>query len=105
MDGYNATHPSRRGARSMWNVDVKDKVRTLVTSHPAWDVFVRLGDLTKLRAESGGFRRVNYESGVLLYALVRHFRPRTILEIGTGRGFGAFAMAMALEDMGGDGEV
>jgi hypothetical protein len=89
----------------MRHVDVKDKVAELGVDHPAWDVFRRLGDLTKLRAAGDGFRAVNYESGVLLYSLVRKHRPRRILEIGTGRGYGAFCMAIALEDAGIDGQV
>jgi hypothetical protein len=89
----------------MRHVDVKDKVAELGGNHPPWDVFCRLGNLTKLRATGAGFRPVNYESGVLLYSLVRKHRPRRILEIGTGRGYGALCMAMALEDARIDGQV
>jgi hypothetical protein len=89
----------------MRHVDVKEKVAALGVRLPDWDVFRRLGDLTKLRARGGAFFPVNYESGLLLYALVRHHRPRAILEIGTGRGYGCLSMAMALEDAGIDGQV
>jgi hypothetical protein len=89
----------------MRHVDVKDKVAELGVNHPEWSVFRRLGDLTKLRATGAGFQAVNYESGVLLYALVRKHRPRRIVEVGTGRGYGALCMAMALEDAGIDGQV
>ena len=89
----------------MRHVDVKEKVAALGASPPPWGVFRRLGDLTKLRARGGTFFPVNYESGLLLYALVRHHRPRAVLEIGTGRGFGALCMAMALEDSGTAGTV
>jgi hypothetical protein len=89
----------------MRHVDVKEKVAALGASPPAWDVFRRLGDLTKLRAREGAFFPVNYESGLLLYALVQRHRPRAILEIGTGRGFGALCMAMALEDTGASGTI
>lgn len=95
----------REGVDWMRHVDVKEKVATLGASLPDWAVFRRLGDLTKLRAREGRFFPVNYESGLLLYALVRHHRPRSILEIGTGRGFGALCMAMALEDSGGPGTI
>lgn len=90
----------------MRHVDVTAKVPELVREHPPWDVFVRLGNLTKLRAVAEGtFVPVNYESGLLLYALVRGFRPRRILEVGTGRGFGCLSMALALLDGGIDGHV
>lgn len=89
----------------MRHIDVNDKLGALAVEHPPWDVVRRLGDLTKLRVREGRFFPVNYESGLLLYALVRHHRPRSILEIGTGRGFGALCMAMALEDSGGPGTI
>jgi hypothetical protein len=89
----------------MRQVDVEEKVASLGVGLPDWDVIRRLGDLTKLRAREGRFFPVNYESGLLLYALVRHHRPGSILEIGTGRGFGALCMAMALADSGGPGTI
>jgi len=85
----------------MRHVDIKTKIPELLPNPPAWAEFVRLGDLLKLRHEADGtFHHANYESGLLLYALVRHFRPQNILEIGTGRGYGAFCMAWAQEDAG-----
>ena len=83
----------------MREIDVRDKVRELGVPHPEWSEIVRIGNLTKLRREPDGrFRAVNYESGLLLYALVARFRPRHILEIGTGRGFASLCMAKALVD-------
>ncbi len=90
----------------MRHVDVKEKVAELVEAAPDWPAFVRLGDLTKLRYNADGtFQRPNFESGPLLHALVRHFRPQTVLEIGTGRGFGAISLAMGLRDAGIPGRV
>jgi Methyltransferase domain len=89
----------------MRQLDVRDKLAELATPIPDWQVFRRLGDLTKLRHENGRFHPVNYESGLLLHALVRKYRPQRILEIGTGRGYGALCLASALEDGGLPGEV
>lgn len=90
----------------MRHIDIKDKIPELVSEYPAWETFIKLGNLTKLRdLPDGTFRHANYESGLLLYALVKHFQPRHILEIGTGRGYGAFCMAMALRDSGINGRV
>jgi hypothetical protein len=91
---------------SLRHVDVKDKVAELAVEHPAWEDFVRLGRLTKLRRlPDGRFAEVNFESGLLLYALAMKYRPRSVLEIGTGRGFGALCLATALRDLGGEGRV
>lgn len=54
-----------------------------------------IGALTGLRCENGRFRRANFERGLLLDAIVGATRPHEILELGTGRGLGAFAMAEA----------
>jgi hypothetical protein len=90
----------------MRHIDIKDKIPELLDNAPDWEAFVRVGDLTKLRGNpDGSFHHANYESGLLLYALVRKFRPTHILEIGTGRGYGALCMAMGLRDAGIDGEI
>lgn len=90
----------------MTHIDIKRKISELLPSGVDWEKIVRLGDLTKLRVDGKGrFHHANYESGLLLYALVRHFRPRQILEIGTGRGFGAICMAQALQEAGLDGRI
>jgi hypothetical protein len=91
---------------SMREIEVRDKVRELAVVHPDWAEIVRVGNLTKLRRErDGAFRHVNYESGLLLYALVAHHRPDRILEIGTGRGFASLCMARALVDHGLPGRI
>lgn len=90
----------------MRHVDIKTKIPELIPQIPDWEAFVRLGNLTKLRQnDQGEFHHANYESGLLLYAIIRHYKPAQILEIGTGRGYGAFCMAMALRDNGTQGKI
>lgn len=61
----------------------------------------RLGLLTGLRAEKdGSFRPANFERGLVLDRIVAGRKPRTVLELGTGRGLGAFAMAAAARQHG-----
>ena len=63
--------------------------------------FGRLGALTALRHAAGGeFYISNPYRAYLLYSLVHRHRPRGILEIGTGRGYGALSMAMAAAHAG-----
>jgi hypothetical protein len=90
----------------MRHVDIKTKIPELLDTPPDWETFVKLGNLLKLRQDPDrSFRHANYASGLLLYALVRHYKPTNILEIGTGRGYGAFCMAMALRDEGIEGKI
>ena len=56
----------------------------------------QLGLLTGLRGEKDGtYRPANFERGLVLDRIIELRKPRTVLEIGTGRGLGAFAMAAA----------
>src|SRR5262245_1970074 len=63
--------------------------------------------LTSLRyaRSQGVFYYSNPWRSHLLYALVLKHRPRAILEIGTGRGYSTFAMALGLIDAGVDGRI
>lgn len=61
----------------------------------------KLGLLTGLRGEDdGSFRPANFERGLILDRIVELRKPRTVLELGTGRGLGAFAMAAAAREYG-----
>ena len=83
----------------MNRIDVKPFVDSPGVSIPPVERFWRLGDLTALRQdETGRFYRANYERGILLYTLVAKYRPQTILEFGTGRGYGCLCMAWSMED-------
>jgi hypothetical protein len=62
--------------------------------------FEGLARRTGLRhTPDGSYYLSNLGRGHLLYALVRLLRPTQILEIGTGRGYGALSMAQAAEDL------
>ena len=66
----------------------------------------QLGLLTGLRGEKDGtFRPANFERGLVLDRIIELRKPRRILEIGTGRGLGAFAMAAAARSHGAEVEI
>ncbi len=66
----------------------------------------QLGLLTGLRGEKDGtFRPANFERGLVLDRIIELRKPRRILEIGTGRGLGAFAMAAAAREHGAEIEI
>lgn len=68
--------------------------------------FVALADLLALRRRPGGeWYASNYLRGPLLHALVTARRPKTVIEFGTGRGYGAAAMARAMVEAAIDGVV
>jgi predicted O-methyltransferase YrrM len=64
-----------------------------------WNEVRDIAKLTALRSDANGdFYLSNFWRGPMLYSLVRRLKPRTILELGTGRGYGALSMALALND-------
>lgn len=65
------------------------------------DEFRHLARVTALRqAQEGTYYVRNWWRGPLLYALVSHYRPRSVLEFGTGRGYGTLSMAKASLERG-----
>ncbi|HEB35640.1 hypothetical protein LCGC14_1073700 [marine sediment metagenome] len=65
------------------------------------DEFKQLARVTALRqAQDGTYYVRNWWRGPLLYTLVSHYRPRNVLEFGTGRGYGALSMAKASLEQG-----
>jgi len=76
--------------------------------------FDKIGSMTaqKMREPSdplysrvGALFRPNYERGILVYSLIRAYSLKSMLEIGTGRGFTSFCAAKAFHDMGIQGKI
>ena len=87
-------------------ISVHEFVGNLGVDLPPVESFWTLGDVTALRSrEDGSFFRSNYERGILLYALVAKHRPMSVLEFGTGRGYGCLCMAWAMRDCGVSGLI
>ena len=90
----------------MRTTSVSQKILALNCSLPGQEWFNRVGDLTALRgSEANGFYRSNYDRGPLLYSLIAAHRPTTVLEFGTGRGYGTACMARAMVDHAIDGQI
>ena len=77
-----------------------------------WDVpdsanFEKLvNDLSFYRNyKDGGIGNVIYERGILLYGLIKKFKPKNILEFGTARGFGTLSMAYAVHENNNNGTI
>ncbi len=63
-----------------------------------WDQQRHWARLTAMKYSSGNFHLGHWWRGPLLYSLVQYYKPRHILEFGTGRGYGALCMGQASLD-------
>jgi predicted O-methyltransferase YrrM len=73
-------------------------------------LFDEIGEVTARKKRSrdnelyktaGAYFRPNYERGLLIYALIKHLKINSFLEIGFGRGYGTLCAAMAMSENGG----
>jgi hypothetical protein len=86
--------------------DIKDKISSLNVSLPSKKSFWDIGNLTALRdREDGSYYQGNFERGLLLYSLVATYRPKIVIEFGTGRGYGAICMSRSLVENNIDGVI
>jgi len=86
--------------------DFQDFIKKLRVDMPPEDEFNRLGDVTALfRNDQDEFVRLNYERGMLLYALIAKYKPKNVLEFGTASGYATLCMAWAMEENKIDGKI
>ena len=66
----------------------QDFVSSLQVKLPSFEKFINIGDMTALFHDKPNkrFIQLNYERGLLLYALISKFKPKNVLEIGTASG-------------------
>ena len=92
------------------NIKIKtfdDFISSLNVTHPEFEKFLKLGDMTALFHEESKnqFIKLNYERGLLLYCLITKYQPKNVLEIGTASGFGTLCMAWAMVENNINGKI
>lgn len=87
-------------------IEPDDFIDSLGIAAPAQHEFTWIANRTALRRDHHGrFYESNVARGRILHALVRARRPRNVVEVGTGRGYGALSMAWAMTAERLDGTV
>ena len=58
-----------------------DFISSLNVTHPEFEKFLKLGDMTALFYEESKnqFIKLNYERGLLLYCLITKYQPKTMM--------------------------
>jgi len=91
----------------MKKFDAKEFVDSLNIATPSDEELNKFSDSWGAlhQNQQGKVERHVYERGLYLYALVAKFKPRNILEIGTGGCYSAMCMAWAMEDNNLEGTI
>jgi predicted O-methyltransferase YrrM len=91
----------------MKKLDAKEFVNSLNVTVPSEEELNKFSDSWGALHQNsqGKVERHVYERGLYLYALVAKYKPKNILEIGTGGCYSAMCMAWAMEDHNIDGTI
>jgi hypothetical protein len=79
-------------------INIKSFIKSLEITVPDDKEFLKLSELTPMYSDNVEAHRINYERGILLYALVAKYKPQNVLEIGTAKGYSTLCMAWAMHD-------
>ena len=82
----------------MNEISIQQYIKDLGISLPRDEEFLRLSKIMPVNPKHSEGGIVNFERGMLLYALISKFKPKTVLEIGTAEGYSTLCMAWAMSD-------
>ena len=78
--------------------DIESFIKSLEITVPDDKEFLKLSKSTPMNPEGKITQLLNYERGILLYALIAKYKPQNVLEIGTAKGYSTLCMAWAMHD-------
>jgi hypothetical protein len=82
----------------MKEISIKNLIKNLEIEIPDEKEFLKLSKIAPINPKHSQGGIVNYERGMLLYALITKYKPKTVLEIGTAEGYSTLCMAWAMTD-------
>ena len=89
----------------MKEISIKNLIKNLKIEIPDEKEFLKLSKIVPVNPKHSQGGIVNYERGILLYALITKYKPKTVLEIGTAEGYSTLCMAWAMTDSKIDGKI
>lgn len=84
---------------------IEEFIKNLDIKIPNKEDFLQLSNNIPINPKRSEFFHINFERGILLYALIAKFQPKNILEIGTAEGYSTLCMAWAMSDYKIDGKI
>jgi len=89
----------------MKNIKIDEIIDELGVITPSREKFFELSKMTPVVPGLEYMHHINFERGILLYALISKLKPKSIIEIGTAEGYSTLCMAWALSDNDIDGKI
>ena len=86
-------------------ISIEEFIHKLDVKIPKMDEFLRLCRIMPINPQRDENFIINFERGMLFYALIAKFQPKTVLEIGTAEGYSTLCMAWAMSDFKIDGKI
>jgi len=84
---------------------IEEFIKNLDVKIPNKELFLQLSKTIPINPKRSEVFHINFERGMLLYALIAKFQPKTILEIGTAEGYSTLCMAWAMSDFNINGKI
>ena len=66
---------------------IQEFIQNLDVNLPEREKFLKLSRITPINPKRSENFVINFERGMLLYALIAKIQPKTVLEIGTAEGY------------------
>lgn len=85
------------------SLQIQQFIDSLQVEIPSKEKFLQLSNICPIDPLVDN--SVNFERGILLYALVKKYKFKNILEIGTAEGYSTLCMAWAMTDCGINGKI
>lgn len=89
----------------MEEISIENIIKDFRISIPEEKEFLKLSRIMPVNPKHSEGGMVNFERGMLLYALIRKYKPKTILEIGTAEGYSTLCMAWAMTENKNGGRI
>ena len=90
----------------MNSVKIEQFIDSLDVKTPSKEKFLELAHIFPISPQLNFAKQItNYERGILLYSLIAKYKPKNVLEIGTGEGYSTLCMAWAMTDYNINGKI
>jgi len=89
----------------MKEISIQNFINNLKIDIPPEKEFLKLSRISPINPKRHENSIINFERGMLLYALITKIKPKTVLEIGTAEGYSTLCMAWAMTENKIEGKI